>query len=120
MIKCTCEQYGWPDLRRDNSRCPIHSHDCGCDADHVSKDLWCPFVHCPRKEKLVTTWKVFVPYEIPEVTVKILIEEMGGVYLGSQTYRTDIDKACFHFDGSWEITQILLSQDERFEVYSRR
>lgn len=66
------------------------------------------------------TWKVFVPYEISEVALKILIEEMGGVYLGLQTYRTDIDKACYHFDGTWEITQVLLSQDVRFEVYPRR
>src|SRR5262249_33767887 len=63
---CTCEVYPWPDCRYDNQHCPIHYPECDCPDHYPSDKLWCRFLHCPRKEKHATSWKLFVPRERSE------------------------------------------------------
>ena len=116
---CTCERYGWPDLRHENQHCPVHYHECGCPESDPTDKSWCRYMHCPRKEKRATSWKLFVPYVVPEDEVRRLVEDAGGTFHGRQTYRTGINKAVYHFDGAWAVAGALVALDKDYEAYPR-
>jgi hypothetical protein len=71
-------------------------------------------------EKYAASWRLFVPHELPEGKVRQLVEGAGGTFQGRQSYRTGIDKAVYHFEGTWAVAGTLVALDKEFEAYPRR
>lgn len=118
--KCTCESYPWPDCRYDNQHYPTHYRECGCPAHYPSEALWCRFVHCPRKERHVTRWRLLVPDGLTEGMVKGLVEAAGGTLQYRPPARSYDNKTIFYLEGSWTVAQTLLSLGKDFETFPDR
>jgi hypothetical protein len=118
--KCTCESYLWPDCRYDNQHCPTHYRECDCPANYPSQGLWCRFVHCPRKERHATRWRLLVPDGLTEGVVKGLVEAAGGTLQDRPPARSYDNKTIYYFEGSWTVAQTLLSLGVDFEAFPDR
>jgi hypothetical protein len=114
---CTCEVYAWPDCRYDNQHCPKHYQECSCPATYPAEWSWCQFVHCPRKERHVTRWRLHVPDGVSEDLVKALVAEAGGKLQDRPSARAYDNKTMFFFEGSRTVAQVILSLDRGFEAF---
>jgi hypothetical protein len=114
---CTCEVWAWPDCRSDNQHCSQHYLNCSCPETAPSKTHWCHFVHCPRKEKHVTQWRLFVPTEVSEAVVRGLVKDAGGTFQGHVGYRTSPNTTGYSVEGSRTVIHAILSLDDTFEAY---